>query len=107
MARTVKVTVKMAPDFDKIVRSMPGVGDAVTEEASYISGKANALGAGFRTGLYHRDHQSPAVGNTAPEYAYEKAKASTRYGFVASVHPANYAAMKDNHMHNTLLKAKG
>lgn len=101
------VKVEMSPDFDKIIRSIPGVQDAVTDKAAGISRTANALSAGFRTGLYHRDHKSPAVGNTQPEYGYEKAVKSSRHGFIAFVHPANYSAMKDNHLHNTLLKAKG
>ena len=107
MASDVKVVVKMSSDYERIMKSQPGVGEAVTNKASAISGNANALGAGFRTGYYHRDHKSPAVGGTAPEYGYEKAEKSTKYGYVSTVHPLNYAAMKDTYQNNTLLKAKG
>ena len=107
MASGVRVTVRMDPDFENIIKGMPEVGEAVTEKAAAISGRANSLGAGFRTGYYHRDHRSPAVGGTAPSYGHEQAERSTRYGYVATVHPLNYAAMKDNHQNNTLLKAKG
>ena len=40
-------------------------------------------------------------------YGYEKAEKSTKYGYVSTVHPLNYAAMKDTYQNNTLLKAKG
>ena len=101
------VTVKMFSDFEDIIKGLPGVGNAVTNRASSISGRANGLGSGFRTGFYHPDHKSPAVGGTAPVYGYEQAKKSDKYGYVATVHPLNYSAMKDNHENNTLLKAKG
>lgn len=107
MGSAVKVTVKMSPDYERILKSQPGVGGAVTERASQVSSNANALGAGFRTGYYHPEHKSPAVGGTAPVYGYEQAEKSTKYGYVSTVHPLNYAAMKDNYENNTLLKAKG
>ena len=107
MASDVKVVVKMSYDYERIMKSQPGVGEAVTNKAFKVSSNANALGAGFRTGYYHRDHKSPAVGGTAPEYGYEKAEKSTKYGYVSTVHPLNYAAMKDTYQNNTLLKAKG
>lgn len=104
---SVHVDVKMSPDFEKIIREEPGVGEAVTRRASDISRNANALGSGFRTGFYHPGHKSPAVGGTAPEYGYEQAEKSNRYGYVSTVHPLNYSAMKDTYENNTLLKAKG
>lgn len=103
----VRVDVRMSPDFENIIKTQDGVADAVTDGASQICGRANALGSGFRTGYYHRDHKSPAVGGTAPAYGYEKAERSTKYGYVSTVHPLNYAAMKDTYENNTLLKAKG
>lgn len=65
---------------------------------------ANALSSGFRTGYYHRDHKSPAVGGTQPAYM---AKTGRPRGIVpvGIVYTANYAAQKDNMLHNTLLKA--
>lgn len=107
MANGVRIDVRMSPDFEKIIKEQQGVGEAVTQRASEIDGMANALGAGFRTGFYHRDHQSPAVGGTAPVYGHETAEKSQKYGWVATVHPLNYAAMKDTYQNNTLLKAKG
>lgn len=66
--------------------------------------KANAMSAGFRTGYYHRDHKSPPVGGTQPKYqsSTQRPKGIVPVGIV---HPVNYAAMKDNHQNNTLLKS--
>lgn len=67
--------------------------------------QANALGSSFRTGLYHRDHRSPAVGDTQAAYA---GGVETHHGMpVGIVHTANYAAMRDNAENNTLLKSIG
>lgn len=78
---------------------------ALESRTSQITQTANSLGAGFRTAKYHRNHQSPAVGGTAP--SYEGDVRAGKDGNVGIVHPANYAAMADNHKNNTLLKAKG
>lgn len=84
---------------DNLVR---GALDARTAQ---ITARANALGSGFRTGHYHPDHRSPGVGGTQPSYVGDVRMG--RKGYVGIVHPANYAAMKDNYENNTLLKAKG
>lgn len=75
------------------------LGDAVQR----VTAQANALSSGYRTGRYHRNHESPAVGNTQPRY--EGDVADRGKGKLGIVHPANYAAMKDNHENNTLLKS--
>ena len=73
------------------------------EAVGRIADRANALSASFRTGIYH-DHETGEVrGNTQPRYAGDVIRGKT--GFVGIVHPANYAAMKDNHENNTLLKS--
>ena len=94
-----EAALKRAAGHDEQVRA------ALEARTSQITQTANSLGAGFRTGRYHRDHQSPAVGGTAP--AYEGDVETRKDGNVGIVHPANYAAMADNFKHNTLLKAKG
>jgi len=66
---------------------------------------ANAMSAGYRTGLYHKDHQSPAIGNTQPVYDGDVRQMA--HSVVGIVHTANYAAMRDNFESNTLLKAVG
>ncbi len=70
-----------------------------------IESAANAMGSGFRTGLYHRDHKSPAVGDTPASYAGDVR--DFRGIPVGIVHTGNYAAMRDNAENNTLLKSIG
>lgn len=101
----VSVTVQMSPDYERIMQTMPQTKEALDKRAIEIAGQANALGSSFKTGKYHPDHTSPGVGGTTPIYDYSKAKNANRYGSVATVHPKNYAAMKDNMVNNTLLKA--
>ena len=78
---------------------------ALDARTAQITARANALGSGFRTGHYHPDHRSPGVGGTQPSYVGDVRMG--RKGYVGIVHPANYAAMKDNYENNTLLKSKG
>lgn len=77
----------------------------VAVQTQAVAARANAMGSGFRTGIYHREHRSPGVGNTQARY-----EGDTRdYGGVpvGIVHPANYAAMRDMYENNTLMKAMG
>lgn len=89
----------------RIVGKAPEVQAEVERCTKEIWQRANALSSGYRTGLYHRDHESPAVGNTQP--AYDGDVELKRNAVVGIVHTANYAAMKDNAENNTLLKARG
>jgi len=77
---------------------------AIRSTTDAVASNANAMSAGYRTKKYHRDHKSPAVGGTQPKY---QSNTSRLRGVVPTgiVHPKNYAAMKDNHLHNTLLKS--
>lgn len=77
--------------------------DVLGEIASRITANANALGSSFRTGLFYDRSIGQRVGDTQPEYGGDvKRKGKAMVGIV---HPMNYAAMKDNYEHNTLLKA--
>lgn len=69
-----------------------------------VASNANSIGSGYKTAKYHRDHKSPAVGGTSPKYV---ANTSRPKGVVpvGIVYTSNYAAMKDNMLHNTLLKS--
>ena len=100
--------VRVEWDMDALQRAAgkdDGVEAALSEATSSITAAANALSSGFRTGLYHRDHQSPAVGGT--QAAYEGNVEDHGKGNVGIVYTANYAAQKDNLQNNTLLKARG
>ena len=100
---TVKVDVSER-SLERAVSYAKGTEAALRKYASKIERRANSMGASFKTGKYHRDHQSPAVGGTKPRYGSDVELG--RKGYVGIVHPENYAAMKDNHLHNTLLKAR-
>ena len=84
-----------------------GMEAALSAETEAISGRANSMGAGFRTGLYYIRHgqPKPGVGNKQPIYKGDVRMGN--HGYVGLVRSANYAAMKDNYLHNTLLKAGG
>ena len=95
-------------DMDALQRAAgtdEGVEAALVEATNAITRTANALSSGFRTGTYHRDHKSPAVGGT--QAAYEGNVERHGKGNVGIVYTANYAAQKDNLQNNTLLKARG
>lgn len=101
---TVKVDISQQ-SLERAVNYAEGTKAALQAKTSAITSTANAMGAGFRTGLYHRNHQSPAVGNTQPNYAGDVRM--ERKGWTGIVYTGNYAAQKDNYQNNTLLKAKG
>ena len=101
----VKVNVVLDKDAPEKIYGLPQVKGAVTKKASAIADMANQLGAGYRTPKWHDHETGETKGDTQPEYGYEKAASSTTYGSIAFVHPLNYAAMKDNYLHNTMLKA--
>lgn len=89
--------------LDRLVGNSQGTFSLVAGKTNLVASNANGMSAGFRTGKYHRDHKSPAVGGTQPHYKHDVQK---RGKFpVGIVVTGNYAAMKDNHMHNTLLKS--
>ena len=66
---------------------------------------ANSMGSSFRTGLYHRDHKSPAVGHTPPVYMGNvEMHHGTPVGIVGTL---NYSSRCDNARNNTLIKSIG
>lgn len=89
----------------RLVGTAPAVVAEVEAATDRIKARANAMGSSFRTGLYHRNHESPAVGDT--QAAYDGDVRTMRSAAVGIVHTANYAAMRDNAENNTLLKSIG
>lgn len=89
----------------RVIGKSPEVVAEVDAATRRIHAQANALGAGFRTGLYHRDHQSPAVGDTPAAYGGDVS--ILRESVVGIVYTGNYAAQRDNAENNTLLKSIG
>lgn len=102
-----KVNVVLDKDAPEKIFALPQVKGALTKEAGEIANRANQLSSGFRTGIWHDHATGETRGNTKPVYGFTKAQASARYGSIAFVHPKNYSAMKDNYLHNTMLKARG
>lgn len=100
MVTDIKVTLR--PGYEKDVLNYPQVKGYVSRLAGDCCSTANSLGSSFRTKKVHIDGKE--VGGTKPRYGYEKAREYPN-GCYASVHPKNYAAIKDNHLHNTLLKS--
>ena len=105
----VTVKVEMKPGWKGKLMTLPRVKGAVTSKASAICGTANSLGAGFTTKKYYDREDKEYKGGTQASYRFDKAQVfiSQTDGpvSVAIVYTANYAAMKDNYLHNTLLKA--
>lgn len=94
-----------AKALKNVVNESDGTKAALEAATSEITGKANAMGASFRTERTYNYAQHKHVGGTQPEYAGDVQRG--RQGYIGLVHPNNYAAMKDNLLHNTLLKARG
>ena len=93
------------------VFQQPACKGALTKLAGEIADKANAMSAGFRTGLFYPDNDRTkdpvdGIGNQRPKYKTLKA-INCKDGAVALVVTGNYAAMKECHEHNTLAKARG
>lgn len=99
------VTTKVEVDMNSVeecVYKLPGTRDALGKMADYIAAKATALGAGYRTGRWHDHKTGETKGGKAPIYGGDVGERKC----IGIVHPENYAAMKDNYLHNTMLKAK-
>ena len=91
-----KKLVKVINDSEELKASMEG-------HVSRITANANAMSAGYRTGRFYDRAEGKLKGNTQPEYKGDVQK--RRGTLVGLIHPNNYAAMKDNYEHNTLLKS--
>lgn len=94
-------------DRDKLWRFVcksDGTYQIIRNVADNVASAANAMSAGYKTGKYHREHKSPGVGGSQPVYESntQRPKGVVPVGIV---YTRNYAAMKENHEHNTLLKS--
>lgn len=106
MASTVTVKVDInQKSLERAVNFASGTGTALNNESLKIAAKANALSAGYRTPKWH-DHETGETKGDTPA-RYDGNSKLGRKGYVGIVFTANYAAQKENHLHNTLLKAKG
>ncbi len=106
MASPTRITVEI--DDEKLreaIGDAPNLPDVLDDAVRQITRNANSLSAGYRTGIWHDPKTGERRGDTQPKYDGDVQR--KRKGYVGIVHPKNYAAMKDNHEHNTLLKSLG
>ena len=102
MANAVRVEVNEERAWNLAIRS-DGLYQMIRSEADKRAAQATAMAGGFKTGKYHRDHKSPAVGGTHAKYSSKTGRPLGKVP-VGMVHTGNYAAMKENMQHNTLAK---
>lgn len=105
MANYVDVKVEIDEEALKhAVNFASGTQTLLQSEVARINGRANAIGS-YVTPKWHDHATGETKGDTPAEYAGDTQLRSK--GYIGIVYTANYAAQKDNHMYNTLLKAKG
>lgn len=75
----------------------------IESKTDEIKASAAAMSAGYKTAKVHKPEGT--VGGTKPKYAGNVRMFKQLP--VGLVYTGNYAAMKDNHENNTLLKAMG
>lgn len=97
--------VEVILDGEKVERAIadaPKMRPILQAVVAGMAANANALSAGYRTGRFYDRAEKKLKGDTQPRYASNV----ERHGkaLVGLVYTANYAAMKENHEHNTLLK---
>lgn len=85
------------------INNAQGTKPALMKYGMRIAERSNSLGAGYRTAKFHDRATGETRGGKQPEYGATLANRKT----ACFVHPENYAAMKDNYLHNTMLKAMG
>lgn len=85
------------------INSAEKVMPALQSAVDRISANANALSSSFRTGRFYDRSERKLKGDTQPHYAGDVRKMGK--GPIGIVYTANYSAMKENHLHNTLLKS--
>lgn len=98
--------LKIVLDEDKVYEAIQdaegtvGMLDALTQR---ITGKANALSSGYRTGRFYDRQAKELKGDTQPRFEGNVERRGRSQ--VGLVYTANYAAQKHNYEHNTLLKS--
>ena len=85
------------------INNSQGIKPALLSYGQRIANRANNLGAGYRTPKWHDHETGETKGGKQPEYGATLGNRQV----ICIVHPENYAAMKDNYLHNTMLKARG
>lgn len=92
----------------KVAFESDGAYRLVMKARDSVEANANAYGGSFETKVVRDFKTHEKVGGTKARYGGGTKRFRTSEGIsipVGIVHPMNYAAMKDNHLHNTLLKS--
>lgn len=108
--------------LERAVNFSTGTRTALARESNAIAARANGM-ATEKTGIWHETGANHTPGKTGGTWHDHGGNYKTvgdqeaRYGtkpviigkdgYIGIVYTANYAAIKDNHKNNTLLKAKG
>lgn len=97
------VTIVMRPGWQKDATQLPKVLAELDKLAQSRAEAANSMSAGFKT--KEVTIKGVRKGGKSPNYIAKMAEARGQSS-VALVVTGNYAAMKDNYEHNTLLKVR-
>ena len=95
-------------DMEKVKRAIgqsEGVAGEMQKAVKRLTASANGMCAGYKTGYFYDREKGKRVGGTQAVYEGDVERLGRYRWPYGIVHPANYAAMKDNYEHNTLLKA--
>ena len=93
-------------DGEKLIRAIndgEGTVAAIRAKTDAIAARANSMSAGFTTGRFYDRTEGKLKGGKQPHYGSDTRK--MRSTVVGIVYTGNYAAKKENHEHNTLLKS--
>ena len=106
MASEYTVVVKIDQKaLEEAAYGQDGTEAIIKQHTDAIIDNANALCAGYKSGVFHDRETGTTKGPTQAVYDGNVERRKTAY--IGIVYTANYAAQKDNLENNTLLKAKG
>ena len=90
----------------KAIGNSKEVHDRISDMTKSRISKANSIGRSFKTGYYYDRAKGERLGGTTAQYGGDVKKLGKNSWPYGIVRPDNYAAIKDNYLHNTLLKVK-
>lgn len=99
-------SVRIEIDAGKLKRAVnesEGLATAIDKHVQRIAANANAMSAGYRTGVFYDRTKGKRVGNTQPIFDGNTQRRGD--SIVGLVYTGNYAAQKHNLENNTLLKS--
>lgn len=98
-----KLTIKWnGQNLGRAVGLSQEVGQEIGRICEEKASRANSMSASYKTAKWHDHATKETKGGKSPNYVADVERKSNSY--VGIVYTGNYAAMKDNHEHNTLAK---